>query len=240
MTLAICYFRTSTATNVEGDSVYRQARAVEAYAAAAGYDIDSCFWDPGDSGADPIETRPGFAALLSRASEVAAQVASGDGGAAEANAPVVLVESTDRFARSMLAQELGLARLTEIGVRLLTSSGIDLTDSSTPERLLYRHMGGALIEYDKSKVVQRLRQGRDRVRAQTGRCEGRKAHTIHHPGLAREARRLARRNPKTGKVRSLRDIAAELAGLGFTAKGGNPYSHTVVARILSKPAQGAT
>lgn len=222
MPLAIAYFRTSAAANVEGDSVHRQARAVEGFAAGAGYDLDSCFWDAAVSGADPIESRPGFSALLDHA--VAARV------------QVILVESADRFARSILSQELGLRLLAAAGVRLVTSAGVDLTDDTSPERVMMRHMAGAIAQYDKDKTVQRLKAGRDRVRREKGRCEGRKAHTAHHPKLEREARRLARKNPKTGRVRSLREIAVELAGLGFTAKSGNPYSHTVVARILVKSA----
>jgi len=218
MTRAIAYFRTSSATNTDGDSVHRQARAVEAFATAAGYDLDSCFWDAAVSGADPVESRPGFSALLRHA--------------AESGALAILVESADRFARSILAQELGLARLTALGVRLITTAGVDLTDDSNPERVMIRHMAGAVAQYDKAKTVQRLRAGRDRVRASMGRCEGRKSHIENQPGLEREVRRLARRNPKTGKVRSLRQIATELASLGFVAKGGRPLSPNVVSGML--------
>ncbi len=218
MVRAIAYFRTSSAANTDGDSVHRQARAVEAFARASGYELDSCFWDAAVSGADPVESRPGFAGLLAQAGS--------------AGVSVVLVEGADRFARSMLAQELGLSRLTAMGIRLITSVGVDLTDDSNPERVMIRHMAGAVAQYDKAKTVQRLRAGRERVRAATGRCEGRKAHVDLNPGLAREVRRLARRNPKTGRVRSLREIAVELAGLGFVAKGGRPYSPNVVSGML--------
>jgi DNA invertase Pin-like site-specific DNA recombinase len=193
---------------------------VELYANAAGYDLDSCFWDAAVSGADPVESRPGFAALLKHV--------------VESGVAVVLVESADRFARSILAQELGLAHLASLNVRLVTSGGVDLTDDSNPERVMIRHMAGAVAQYDKAKTVQRLRAGRDRVRAVTGRCEGRKAYTDLRPGLAREARRLARRNPKTGKVRSLRQIAVELAALGYPASSGKPLSHSVVREILMR------
>jgi hypothetical protein len=52
------------------------------------------FNDPAVSGADPIESRPGFAALLNRI--------EGNG------VRVVLVEDAGRFARDLMAQELGL------------------------------------------------------------------------------------------------------------------------------------
>ena len=220
MTRAIAYFRTSSATNADGDSVHRQARDVEAFASTTGYELDSCFWDAAVSGADPVESRPGFAALIAHA--------------VNAGVSAVLIESADRFARDLLAQELGLRQLAALGVRVITASGLDLSDDSSPERLLMRQIAGAVAGYDKAKTVQRLRASRERKRALTGRCEGRKSHVDIHPGLSREVRRLARRNPKTGKVRSLRQIAAELASLGFVANGGRTLSPNVVAGMLTQ------
>ena len=160
-----------------------------AYAAAAGLTVDSCFWDAAVSGADPIETRAGFTALLEHAE------AAGIG--------VVLVEDASRFARAMIAQEMGVMLLARRGVRLLTASGQDMTDESDPARVMMRQVAGAFAQYEKSKVVERLRAGRDRARATNGRCEGRKSHVELRPELQREARRLARRNPKSGKTLSL-------------------------------------
>jgi hypothetical protein len=66
---------------------------------------------------------------------------------------------------------------------------------------------------------------RDRKRRATGKCEGRKSLAEMYPGVVREAKRLARANPKTGKRRSLRKIAAELAKIGKAlADTGTPYS----------------
>jgi hypothetical protein len=47
-----------------------------------------------------------------------------------------------------------------------------------------------------------------------------------------EARRLARKNPKTGDRRSLRQIGAELAALGMMAPAGKPYLPGSVAAML--------
>ena len=41
----------------------------------------------------------------------------------------VIVEDASRFARDLVVQELGIALLAKRGVRLLTASGDDLTDS---------------------------------------------------------------------------------------------------------------
>ena len=63
---AVGYVRTSLATNTAPDkhSERRQRLAIERFAKSAGYELVDWFNDPAVSGADPIESRPGFAALL--------------------------------------------------------------------------------------------------------------------------------------------------------------------------------
>jgi DNA invertase Pin-like site-specific DNA recombinase len=64
----VAYMRTSSATNVgaDKDSEKRQRIAIEAFAKRAGREIVDWSYNPAVSGADPIEARPGFAALLDR------------------------------------------------------------------------------------------------------------------------------------------------------------------------------
>ena len=65
---AIAYLRTSSAANVgtDKDSEKRQRAAIEAFAKRAGYELVDEFYDAAVSGADAIDTRPGFAAMLKR------------------------------------------------------------------------------------------------------------------------------------------------------------------------------
>jgi DNA invertase Pin-like site-specific DNA recombinase len=65
---AVGYVRTSSAANIgaDKDSEKRQHRAIEGFAKSAGYELVDRFNDPAVSGADPIEVRPGFSALLDR------------------------------------------------------------------------------------------------------------------------------------------------------------------------------
>jgi hypothetical protein len=62
--------------------------------------------------------------------------------------------------------------------------------------------------------------------------EGRKGYADTSPELVREAKRLARRSPKTGAKRSLRAIAAELAAAGHVSGPGKPFSASQVQRLL--------
>jgi DNA invertase Pin-like site-specific DNA recombinase len=60
--------RTSSAANVcaDKDSDARQRAAIEAFAKRAGYELVGEYYDAAVNGADPIEQRPGFAAMLAR------------------------------------------------------------------------------------------------------------------------------------------------------------------------------
>jgi hypothetical protein len=89
-------------------------------------------------------------------------------------------------------------------------------------------------QFEKAQLVRKLRAARERKRAETGRCEGRSAV----PSLVlAEAKRLARRSPKAGQRRSLRQIAAELARLGHLGPSGKPYGPESVKRMLASQRQ---
>jgi hypothetical protein len=62
---AVAYIRTSSAANVgaDKDSDKRQRQAIAAFAKQASHELVGEFNDAAVSGADHIETRPGFAAL---------------------------------------------------------------------------------------------------------------------------------------------------------------------------------
>jgi hypothetical protein len=50
-------------------------------------------------------------------------------------------------------QELGLAALIKLGVRVVTASGNDLTDTSDPSRVMMRQIVGSFAEYEKARLV---------------------------------------------------------------------------------------
>ena len=78
----------------------------------------------------------------------------------------------------------------------------------------------------------KLKAARERKKAVVGKCEGRKSWAELNPELVREAKRLRRRSPK-GHQRSLRDIAAELAKLGFVNQRGAAFSASSVQSMLA-------
>lgn len=217
---AVSYLRTSSASNVgtDKDSDTRQREAVTRFASAQGFEVVAEFYDAAVSGADPIETRPGFAALLDRI--------EGNG------VRVVLVEDASRFARDLLTQELGLLFLIKRGVKVYASNGDELTATDDPMKKAMRQIAGTFAELEKARLVSKLKAARDRKREREGKCEGRKSFAELNEGAAREAKRLHRVSPKTGMRRSLREIANELAALGFTTSTGKPLSTSMVQRLV--------
>jgi DNA invertase Pin-like site-specific DNA recombinase len=182
--------------------------------------LSSGFYDPAVSGADPIEARPGFSALLDRLER------NGVG--------TVVVEDASRFARDLVAQELGLLLLIKRNVRVLTTSGDDLTDTTDPSRVMMRQIAGSFAQFEKTRLVTKLRGARERIRETQGKCEGRKSYAEHDPELVLAAKRLHRRSPK-GHRRSLREIARELQAMGYSNKRGAPYSASCVKSMVDGP-----
>jgi DNA invertase Pin-like site-specific DNA recombinase len=144
---------------------------------------------------------------------------------------VVIVEDASRFARELVTQELGIIALIKRGVRVLTANGDELTDSSDPSRKMMRQIAGSFAEYEKARLVAKLRAARERKRAVAGKCEGRRSWAEINPELVLKAKQLRRRSPK-GHQRSLRDVAAELVRLGHVNAAGRPFSASSIKAML--------
>jgi DNA invertase Pin-like site-specific DNA recombinase len=223
---AVAYLRTSSATNAgeDRDSYARQWAAIDAYAASSGFMIaQPAYYDAAVSGADPVDTRPGFRSLLGYL---------GDNPAVK----VILVETANRFARDLIVQETGYRMLRDRGIELIAvdSPGGFLNDTPTAE--LIRQVMGAISQFEKASIVAKLRGARERKRAEAGKCEGRKSHAELRPDVVKLARRLRRRNPSTGKQLSFRDIAAQLE-LQDYRNGSGARFHASAIRSMLLPTQ---
>ena len=217
---AIGYLRTSSAANVgDGkDSEARQRKAIEAHAKRGGMVIVDWFYDAAVSGANSIDARPGFSALLARI--------AGNG------VRTVIVETASRFARDLMVQEVGFAMLRDLGVTLIAADSPASFLDDGPTSKLIRQILGAVSEFDKAMTVAKLKGARDRARRVRGKCEGRKAYAEREGGkaLVALARQLRRSN---GRPPSLRKISAALAEHGHVTPSGKPYSASAVASMLA-------
>jgi DNA invertase Pin-like site-specific DNA recombinase len=213
---AVGYVRTSSATNVgaDKDSEPRQRRAIERFAKSAGYEIVEWFYDADVKGSDPIESRPGFSALLNRI--------EGNG------VRVVLVEDASRFARDLVAQELGVVALIKLGMRVLTATGDDLTTTSDPMKVAMRQIAGAFSQLEKARLVAKLKAAREQKKAKLGKCEGRKGYAEAMPETVALAKQLH------GEGMSYRKISVALAERGHVTAGGKPHVASAVQKMLGR------
>ena len=119
---AVAYLRTSSATNVgpDKDSDKRQRAAIAAYAKAAGVEIVETYYDEAVSGADMINSRPGFRSMLERLLSNGVRT--------------IIVETANRFARDLIVQEIGYAMLKERGIELIAADKPDAFLDNTPTR----------------------------------------------------------------------------------------------------------
>jgi len=218
---ALAYLRTSSAANVgtDRDSDKRQAEAIRAYAARAGFEIVETFYDAAVSGADPIEERSGFATLLDRIEDNGVRT--------------VIVEDQSRFARDMQAHVLGLALLRKRDVRLIASNGTDLTDETDEMTEAMIHIAAVFAALEKKRLVKKLKGARDRKRAKEGKCEGRKSHAEVRPEVVALAKRLRRASPKTGERKSLRRISHKLDDVGYRNERGQPFHPNSIKAMLA-------
>lgn len=216
---AVAYLRTSSSANVgaDKDSERRQLEAINAYAASAGFEIVETYYDAAVSGADPVDQRPGFAAMMER-------IASN-------GVRTIIVETASRFARDLIVQETGYRLLCQAGVALIASDSPEGFLADTPTAVLIRQILGAVSEFDKAMTVAKLKGARDRKRATGVKVEGRKSYSETNPEMVALAKKL-HRYPINGRRRSLREVAAELARQGFTNGKGEPLTATAVKRMI--------
>jgi len=233
MEKVVAYYRTSSGTNVgvDKDSFKRQQKACVEFCRAAGLEIDKEFYDANVPGRDPIGSRQGYSSLIEFCFKTGISK--------------IVFENASRFARDQVVQELGYRELRKKGFELICADAPDYfsDDTANPSQKMIRQILGAVSEFEKDALVLKLKSARERKKRINkqrgvrtlkgeGKVEGRKSYSERDPNLIKEARRLARRNPKTKKRRSLRSIASELSRLGHqTAKGTN-FSASQVARLL--------
>src|SRR6516164_9081714 len=160
-TKAYAYLRVSGRGQIEGDGFTRQLTAIKKYAAANNIKIVRVFREEGVSGTTDWEDRPSFSEMIG--------IMMSNG------VRTVLVERLDRLARDLMVQESVIADFQRKNLTLVSVSEPDLLIED-PSRILMRQVLGAFFQYEKTLLVAKLRGARQRVKAQTGRCEGKKPY----------------------------------------------------------------
>ncbi len=208
--------RPSSATNVgaDRDSAHRQRETIQEFAAKAGYRIIAEHYDAAVSGADPVDERPGFTAML-------AQIA-GNG------VRTIIVETANRFARDLIVQETGHRKLRELGIELIAADSPDSFVDDTPTAVMVRQILGAVAQFEKAALVAKLKGARDRKKRQTGKCGGRRAHAELRPDVVALAKKLR------SKRLTLREVGLKLAEAGHLNAQGRPFAPESIRSMLQE------
>jgi DNA invertase Pin-like site-specific DNA recombinase len=214
MKKAFAYLRVSGKGQVKGDGFPRQLKAINEYAAQHGIKIVQVFREEGVTGTKESMDRPAWREMM-----IALR---GDG------VQMVIIEKLDRLARDLMVQEATISDLKKNEFTLISVAEPDLM-ANDPTRKLMRQMMGAVAEYDKDQIVLKLRGARDRKRASTGRCEGRKPFGRDETELATMERMKALRAEGLAFDR----IAEQLNSEELPTRTGKHWHGVVVNRILN-------
>lgn len=211
---AFGYLRVSSDSQIAGDGFPRQKAAILRWAAANGVKIVRWFEEKGVSGT--LLERPALSDMM--------VALMGNG------VRLVVVEKLDRLARDQMVQETIVQTLLKQGFELVSAApGEENLCGNDPGRKLMRTIMGAIAEYDKQMIVLKLRAARQRTKAKTGHCEGRKPFGA----TEQEQKTLAMMRELAAKDFNYSEIAAELNAKGFQTQTGSKWFPTTVSRTLA-------
>jgi DNA invertase Pin-like site-specific DNA recombinase len=197
------------------DGEIRQRAAVGRCARQMNLSLVDWFGDPALAGADPIEPRKGFAALLARIAETGART--------------IIVETASRLAGDLMVREIAFARLRELGITVVAADSPDAFLDETPTAQLVRQILASVADFDQATATAELTRVRERLRAGAAK---RSAGTAlpSNPFLVAEAKRLSKLS-KRGQ-RSPREVAFVLACRGYLDAKGAPYSAVAIKSMV--------
>lgn len=220
---AYSYLRVSGKGQLEGHGMDRQEETINKYARKAGYEIDKVFREEGISGTADEGDRPAFQEMISEILKDGVQT--------------VIVEGLDRLAREYRIQETLIVYLASKGIDLIsarTEENVTEAVQSDPMRKALVQRQGIFSELEKSLLVKKLRNARQKVKDIKGKCEGAKGYNDLMPEVVKEIRRL-RRKPRNGTRRkTYKQIAVILNDRGWKTRKNKEFTAQIVASILCR------
>ena len=212
---AFAYLRVSGNGQIDADGFPPQRAAIKAYADAHGIRIIRYFEEQGVSGTKDLENRPALQEML------LALMSNG--------VRTVLIEKLDRLARDLMLQETIIGDFKKRGFEVISVAEPDLC-SGDPSRKLVRQFFGVIAEYERSMIVLKLRAARQRVRAKTGHCEGRKPFG-EQPGEKAVVARVLELHHQSLNYTA---IAAVLNAEGYPTQTGSKWFPMTVSRTIAR------
>lgn len=224
---AIGYIRVSTDEQAEhGAGLDIQRDAIVAYCTERGIELAATFADEGISGTDGLDARLALAdALMELGPDVE-----------------LVIYRLDRLARDLMLQETLLAEAWRTGATVASCSATERVycqpdNPDDPARRLIRQVLGAVADYERSVIAQRMRNGRRRKIAAVGYAGGPDPYGWSDPDERQLLTDVATMR-LAGMTWAL--VAAHLNYTGRFKRNGQPWNrgeiHRAAARHRERPA----
>lgn len=214
------YLRVSTKGQMDGHGFDRQQDTIQKYCEGQGIRIAQYYKEQA-SGKSEADQREQFTSM------VESILTNG--------VRTIVVESLDRLAREFVIQQQLLTYLISKDIHLINAStGENVTEalSSEPMRKAIVQMQGIFAELDRSLLVNKLRKARERIRAEKGRCEGRKP--FYDKDIIKAIRRLRTRRKQGMKRMTYKQVAEKLNKDGVESATGRPFTDASVRKLMSR------
>ena len=220
MMKAVYYLRTSSASNLDGDSETRQKEAIFAYAEKNSLELMAVASDQAVSGTEPVMFRKGIQKLVEFC---------------EANkVSIILCENASRFARDLIVQERGFQDLKEKNLQIIPVDAPDYFTGDTPSLNLIRQVLGSVSQFEKANLVHKLRGARERIRLEKGKCEGRRSLKEIY-GTKKYRNALDKIKKLVAEGFTYAKVAGILAEQGFVQPTkGKPFHKSQIMRLIQK------
>jgi site-specific DNA recombinase len=217
MIKAVSYLRCSGVGQIDGDTWDRQREAVTRYCAGHVTEIEREFKEEAVAGKLSEIDRPAFKAMV--------EMLLGN------CCRLIVVERLDRLARGYTMQEHLLTYLACKGIEVIsaeTEENVTAALMGDPMKRAMVQMQGVFAELEKNLIVAKLKKARDRAKARTGRCEGKKPFGRDE----QEAATLAKMIEHRAEGLTYERIAMHLNAQGLKPRHGDKWHAATVRRIL--------
>jgi DNA invertase Pin-like site-specific DNA recombinase len=225
MKKAFAYLRVSGQGQIEGHGFDRQLESISHFARKNGVELVQVFQEEGISGIKGEEERPAFKEMITEIQKNGVRT--------------VIVESLDRLAREYRIQEQLLIYLASNGIELInanTEENVTQAIQGDPMKKAMIQIQGIFSELDKSLLIRKLRKARERVKKETGKCEGAKRYgedSDNEQAIIRKIRAYRRNKRGHRKGLTYQQIADRLNAEAIPTKRGKEWKAMQVYRILN-------
>jgi DNA invertase Pin-like site-specific DNA recombinase len=219
---AVAYLRVSSKGQTNGDGFERQEDVINRYASKHQIEIKAIYQE-NVSGTSSETDRPAFQEMVSDLLKNGCRT--------------VIIERLDRLAREYRIQETLLIYLASKGLSLIsaaTEENVTEAIQEDPMKKALVQMQGVFAELEKNLLVKKLRVARQRKKAVTGKCEGRKSYSERAPEVLAEVKRLRRKRKGIDRRTSFSQIAEILNDKGFRNSTGNLFNGKTVSSLYHR------